>query len=100
MIEEDSKNSQQEVEKALFTEFHKTLDRYYSLIHILSLSTGLIVTCLNITTNKDHENIRDVVNNYHIDICFLFILIAFLITIRVLVRTSHYRSLVKKGEVI
>jgi hypothetical protein len=66
----------------------------------LFLLAGFIVTVLNITLNKESENIQDVISNYHIIFSFTFLLLGFIIAISCMLKTSQYKNFVKNDGVI
>lgn len=100
MGEDDNQNLQKGIEKDLFDEHNKILDRFYSLISLTFTAFGFSLTVLTFTIGKGIESLQKALGDYHIKLCFLSLFLAFLISIfNVLSLTHHKRLVTKNGSI-
>ncbi len=89
-------NIQREIEKDLFDEYHKFMEKFYALLSLIFATAGFTFTVINLTLGKQ-LTIQEAVSSYHISVCFGFILLAFLISVINVLAISHHKKLVFKG---
>lgn len=90
-------NIQREIEKDLFDEYHKFMEKFYALLSLIFATAGFTFTVINLTLGKQ-LTIQEAISNYHIGLCFAFILLAFLISVINVLAISHHKRIVLKGE--
>jgi hypothetical protein len=86
-------------EKDLFDEYYKFMDRFYALLSLIFATAGFTFTVINLTLGKQ-VTIQEAVSNYHISLCFCFILLAFLISVINVLSISHHKKLLLRGGAI
>jgi hypothetical protein len=96
MAEDDFLNIQRGIEKDLFDEHNKILDRFYSLISLMFAAAGFSLTVITFVIGKGIENIQTALGDYHILLCFFSLILAFIISIINVLSLTHHRRLVKK----
>jgi hypothetical protein len=96
MVEEDI---QRDIEKDLFDEYNKIVEKFYSLLSLIFATAGFTFTVINLTLGKQ-VTIQEAVSNHHISLCFCFILLAFLISVINVLAISHYKKIVLKDNSI
>lgn len=87
---------QRGIEKDLFDEYYKFMERFYSLLSLIFATAGFSFTVINLTLGKQ-VSIQEAISNYHISLCFCFIILAFLISVINVLAISHHKKLVLKG---
>jgi hypothetical protein len=87
---------QREVEKDLFEEHNKILDRFSSLIFFIFFATCFSFIIITFTTNKENTTIKDAIADYNIICCFIFLFVAFLISCYNLIEVVKHNRLVNK----
>ena len=100
MVVEDSQNIQERIEKDLFDEHNKILDRFYSLIGLIFTASGFTLTVITFSISRGVTTLSEAINNYHISLCLLSLFLAFLISILNVLALSHHRRLIKRGNSI
>ena len=98
MAEEEIQTMQRDVEKDLFDEQNKVLDRYYSLIILIITTFGFTITALTFFLSRVTPNIREALYSYHVFFSFLCLFMAFLISITNVLAIFHHRKLVRRGD--
>jgi len=100
MVDEDIQHIQKSVERDLFEEQNKILDRFYSLITLTITVSGFSFTFLTLMLGKGTSNFQEALHSSHISLSFICIILAFLISIVNVLAIFHYRRLVNKGGTI
>jgi hypothetical protein len=100
MVEDEIQTIQRNVEKDLFDEQSKILDRFYSLIILTFTAFGFSVTALTFIFGRGGTSFREALSSYHISFSFFCLFMAFLISIINVLAIFHHRRLVRRGEVI
>jgi len=100
MVEDEILTIQKNVEKDLFDEQNKILDRFYSLITLTFTAFGFYITALTFIFGRGLPHIQEALRSYHVSFSFLCILVAFLISIFNLLALFRYRRLVNRGGMI
>jgi FtsH-binding integral membrane protein len=100
MEDEEIQIIQKNVEKDLFEEQSKILDRFYSLITLTLTAAGVSLTVLTFMSSRGLVNIQEALRSYHVNFCFLCIVLAFMISILNMLALFHHRKLVKIGDMI
>ena len=100
MGEDDIQNIQKNVEKDLFDEQNRILDRFYSLIILTFTVFGFSITVLTFIFGRGPPHIIEALGSNHISFSFFCILMAFLISIFNLLALFHHRMLVNRGDII
>lgn len=91
---------QQEVEKHLFDELNKFSDRFPSIINLIFIIAGFSITILTFSLDKNHDTIQNFVNATDIYFCFGFLVVAFLVSVLIMIATTSVRQIVKKDYVV
>lgn len=84
-----------EIGNDLYREYYKLMDKFHTLISLIFATAGFTLTVLNLTVGKQ-VSIQDAITNYHIVLCFLFILFAFIISIINVQKISYHRKIILK----
>lgn len=63
MVVEDSQNIQERIEKDLFDEHNKILDRFYSLIGLMFTASGFTLTVITFSICKGVTTLSEAINN-------------------------------------
>ena len=100
MVDEEIQHIHKSVERDLFEEQNKILDRFYSLITLTITVTGFSFTFLTLMIGKGTYNFQESLHSHHLSLCFICILSAFLISIINVLAIFHHRKLVNKGGTI
>ncbi|WP_410507388.1 hypothetical protein RSJ42_11255 [Methanosarcina hadiensis] len=100
MVENETQAIQKNVEKDLFEEQSKILDRFYSLITLTFTAFGFSITALSFFFGRGIPNIQEALRAYHIGFSFLCLFLAFIISITNVLAIFHHRKLVKKDYMI
>jgi hypothetical protein len=100
MLEDEKQNIQINIEKELFYEQSKILDRFYSLMTLAFAAAGISFTALTFIFGRGITNIQETLHSYHINFCFFCIFSAFLISILNVLAIFHHRRLVRRGDTI
>lgn len=100
MEENGALTIQKNVEKDLFDEQSKILDRFFSLIILTFTAFGFSITALTFMFGRGNPHIFESLGSYHVSFSFLCILMAFLISIFNLLALFRYRKVVNKGSMI
>lgn len=90
-----SKIYKKKIEKDIFDEYNRVLEKFHSLISLIFASAGFSFTLIIFYCGKS-ATLREELGNYHISLCFLFLFLALLISIINVLAISHYQRLVKK----
>ena len=96
MAEDDFLNIQRGIEKDLFDEHNKMLDRFYSLISLMFAASGFSLTVITFVIGKGAKTIQMAFSDYHVQLCFISLFMAFIISILNVLSLTHHRKLVKK----
>lgn len=99
-VEDEVQTMQRNVEKDLFYEQSKILDRYYSLITLIITTFGFIITALTFFLGRLTPNISEALHSYHVFFSFLCLFMAFLISIINVLAIFHHRKLVRRGNTV
>jgi Cytochrome b subunit of formate dehydrogenase len=99
-VEDELQTMQRNVEKDLFYEQGKILDRYYSLITLIITTFGFIITALTFFIGRLTSNISEALRSYHVFFSFLCLFMAFLISVINVLAIFHHRKLVRRGDMI
>lgn len=105
-VEDEIQIMQRNVEKDLFYEQSKILDRYYSLITLIITTFGFTITALTFflsrlsPNGRLNPNISEALRSYHVFFSFLCLFMAFLISIVNVLAIFHHRKLVRRGGMI
>lgn len=91
---------QRNVEKDLFEEQNKILDRFYTLLTLSIVTGGFTFTILTFMFGRSNPNVREILLTYNVAFTFLCIFGAFFISIINILSTFHHRKLVNKGGII
>lgn len=100
MVDEEIQHIQKSVERDLFEEQNKILDRFSSLIILTITVTGFSFTFLTLMLGKGTPNFQEALRSSHIGLSFICIILAFLISIVNVLAIFHHRRLVNKGGTI
>ena len=71
---------QKEIENDLYREYYRLTEKFHTLISLIFATAGFTLTVINLTLGKQ-VSMQEAITNYHIVLCFLFILFAFIISI-------------------
>lgn len=96
----DVQTIQKNVEKDLFDEQSKILDRFYSLITLTFTAFGFSITVLSFVFGRGIPHIFEALSSYHVSFSFFCILVAFLISIFNILALFNHRKLVNRGGMI
>ena len=96
MADDDFLNIQRGIEKDLFDEHNKMLDRFYSLISLMFAASGFSLTVITFVIGKGVETVQMAFGDYHVQLCFISLFLAFIISILNVLSLTHHRRLVKK----
>lgn len=99
-VEDQVQTIQRNIEKDLFYEQSKILDRFYSLITLTFTAFGFSITALTFFFGRGIPSFREALHSYHIYFSFLCIFLAFLISIINVLAIFHHRKLVRKGDTV
>ncbi len=99
MEEEEIQHMQRSIERDLFEEQNKILDRFSSLITLTITISGFSFTFLTIMLGKG-TYFQEALRSSHIGLSFVCIIAAFLISIVNVLAIFHHRRLVNKGGTI
>ncbi|MGB9939176.1 hypothetical protein [Methanosarcina sp.] len=99
-VEDEIQTIQRNIEKDLFDEQSKILDRFYSLITLTFTAFGFSITALTFFFGRGIPSFREALRSYHIYFSFLCIFMAFLISIINVLAIFHHRKLVRKGNTV
>lgn len=99
-VEDELQIMQRNVEKDLFYEQNKILDRFYSLITLIITVFGFTITALTFFLGRGSPNIGEALRSYHIFFSFLCLFMAFLISIINVLAIFHHRKLIRRGNKI
>ena len=99
MVEDEIQAVQIRVERDLFEEQNKILDRFYSLIILTITVSGFSFTFLTFMLGKG-INAQKALYSYHVNLSFICILLAFIIAIVNVLAIFHHRKLVNKSGTI
>jgi hypothetical protein len=94
---EDEISIQKNVEKDLFDEQGKILDRFHSLITLTLTVAGFTFTFLSIMFSRNSPEIKKALLSYNVTFSFLCIFTALLLSIINVLAIFHHRKLVNKG---
>jgi hypothetical protein len=97
-VEGNIQTTQRDVEKDLFDEQNKILDRFYSLITLTLTAFGFSMTALTFFIGRATSNFLEAVRSYHVFFSFLCLFMAFLISVINVLAIFHHRKLVRKGN--
>ena len=100
MVEDEIQTIQKNVEKDLFDEQNKILDRFYLLITLTFTAFGFSITVLSFIFGRGVSNIHEALRSYHVSFSFFCILMAFLISVFNLLSLFHHRRLVNRGGMV
>jgi hypothetical protein len=100
MVEGEIQTIQKNVEKDLFDEQSKILDRFYSLIILTFTAFGFSITALTFIFGRGIPHIQEALSSYHVAFSFFCILMAFLISVFNLLALFRHRRLVNRGDII
>jgi FtsH-binding integral membrane protein len=100
MEEDEVQTIQRNVEKDLFDEQGKIMDRFYSLMLLTFTIFGFTITALSFLFGRGVPNILEALGPRHISFSFFCMLMAFLISIFNLLVLFHHRRLVHRGGMI
>ncbi len=100
MEENEVLTIQKNVEKDLFDEQNKIMDRFYSLMILTFTVFGFSVTVLTFIFGRGIPNIIEALGSYHISFSFLCMLMTFLISIFNLLALFRLRRLVNRDGMI
>lgn len=96
--EDEFQTMQRNVEKDLFYEQNKILDRFYSLITLIITTFGFTITAITFFLGRVPSNIHEALRSYHVFFSFLCLFMAFLISIINVLAIFHHRKLVRRGD--
>ncbi|WP_292389612.1 hypothetical protein [Methanosarcina sp. UBA5] len=99
-VEDEIQIMQRNVEKDLFYEQSKILDRYYSLITLIITTFGFTITALTFFLSRLTPNIGEALRSYHVFFSFLCLFMAFLISLINVLAIFHHRKLVRRGDMV
>lgn len=99
-VENEIQTMQRNIEKDLFDEQSKVLDRFYSLITLTITTFGFTITALTFFISRLTINIGEALHSYHVFFSFLCLFMSFLISIINVLAIFHHRKLVRKGDMI
>jgi cytochrome b subunit of formate dehydrogenase len=99
-VEDEVQTMQRNVEKDLFYEQSKILDRFYSLITLIITTFGFTITALTFFLGRLTPNVREALRSYHVFFSFLCLFMAFLISIINVLAIFHHRKLVRRGDTV
>jgi cell division protein FtsL len=99
-VEDETQTVQRIIEKDLFEEQSKVLDRFYSLITLSITTLGFTLTAVTFFFGRETPNIREAARSYHVFFTFLCLFMAFLISIINVLAIFHHRKLVRKGNTV
>jgi FtsH-binding integral membrane protein len=91
---------QRNVEKDLFEEQNKILDRFYSLITLTLTAFGFTITVLTFFFGRGFSQIHEAISSYHVFFSFLCLFTAFLISVVNVLAIFHHRKLVRRGNTV
>jgi lipopolysaccharide export LptBFGC system permease protein LptF len=100
MVEDETQAMQRNVEKDLFEEQSKVLDRFYSLIILTFTAFGFSITALTFIFGRGGTSFREAFSSYHVSFSFFCLFMAFLISIINVLAIFHHRRLVRRGDMI
>jgi len=100
MVEDEIQTVQRNVEKDLFEEQSKVLDRFYSLIILTFTAFGFSITSLTFIFGRGSTSFREAFSSYHVSFSFFCLFMAFLISIINVLAIFHHRKLVRRGGMI
>jgi hypothetical protein len=100
MVEDETQVMQRNVEKDLFEEQSKVLDRFYSLIILTFTAFGFSITSLTFIFGRGGTSFREAFSSYHVSFSFFCLFMAFLISIINVLAIFHHRRLVRRGGMI
>jgi len=100
MVEDEILTVQRNVEKDLFEEQSKILDRFYSLIILTFTAFGFSITSLTFIFGRGGASFREAFSSYHVSFSFFCLFMAFLISIINVLAIFHHRRLVRRGGMI
>lgn len=100
MVEDEITAVQRSIEKDLFEEQSKILDRFYSLITLTITTFGFTITALTFFFGRGAPNIFEALRSYHISFSFFCLFMAFLISIVNVLAIFHHRKLVRRGNMV
>lgn len=86
---------QKEIEEELFKEYYKFMDKFTALLSLIFATAGFTFTVINLTLGKQ-VSIQEALSNYHIGLSFLFIVLAFLISVINVIAISHHKKTILK----
>ncbi len=96
--EDEFQTMQRNVEKDLFYEQNKILDRFYSLITLIITTFGFTITAITFFLGRVPSNIHEALRSYHVFFSFLCLFMAFLISIINVLAIFHHRKVVRRGD--
>jgi len=99
-VEDEIQTIQRNIEKDLFYEQNKILDRFYSLITLIITTFGFTITAITFFLGRVPPNIREALRSYHVFFSFLCLFMAFLISIINILAIFHHRKVVRRGDKI
>lgn len=99
-VEDETQTMQKNVEKDLFDEQSKILDRFYSLITLTFTAFGFSITALSFIFGRGVSSFHEAVRSYHISFSFFCLFMAFLISVINVLAMFHHRRLIRKGDTI
>lgn len=100
MEEDEIQTIQKNVEKDLFDEQSKILDRFYSLIILTFTAFGFSITALTFIFGRGPTSFHEALRSYHVAFSFLCLLMVFFISIINVLALFHHRRLVNMGDMI
>lgn len=98
MEEDEIQTMQRNIEKDLFEEQNKVLDRFYSLITLTFTAFGFSITALSFVFGRGVSSFHEALRSYHISFAFFCLFIAFLISVVNVLAIFHHRKLVRRGD--
>lgn len=100
MVEDEIHTMQRNIEKDLFEEQNKILDRFYSLIILTFTAFGFSITALTFIFGRGATSFHEAFSSSHISFSFFCLFMAFLISITNVLAMFHHRKLVRRGGMV
>ncbi|MEL7663602.1 MAG: hypothetical protein AAGU10_05665 [Methanosarcina mazei] len=100
MAEDEIRTMQRNVEKDLFDEQSKILDRFYSLMTLTFTAFAFFITALTFIFGRGATSFHAAFSSYHISFSFFCLFMTFLISIINVLAIFNHRRLVRKGDMI
>lgn len=98
MVEDENQATQRSIEKDLFEEQNKTLDRFFSLITLTFTVFGFSIAALSFVYGRGISSYQEALRSYHIAFALFCLFIAFFISIGNVLVIFHHRKLVRRGD--